>query len=118
MFLLPLGRYTHERRNPPVGRVHDERGAMVRRDLETASIHPVFVIGAVDVDFRAAVAAIAAQVVGKLVLKLLSFAFAEDVFGCDSSRTLERRAGRVVPRSLEIGIAPRCAESAGFRGGG
>src|SRR6195256_4005804 len=78
----------------------------------------MFVIGAVDVDFRAAVAAIAAQVVGKLVLKLLSFPFAEDVFGCDSSRTLERRAGRVVPHSLEIGIAPRCAESAGFRGGG
>ncbi len=91
---------------------------MVRGNLEAACIHPVFVIGAVDVDFRAAVPAIAAQVAGKLVLELLRFRVAEDVFACDSSRTLERRAGRVVPHSLEIGIAPRSTETAGFRGGG
>src|SRR6267154_5208320 len=87
--LLPLGRNGHERRNPPIGRVHDERGAMVRSYLEAAGIHPVFVIGAVDVDFRTAVTAIAAQVAGKLVLKLFGLPLAEDVFACDSSRTLE-----------------------------
>ena len=60
---LALGRQRGEHRNPSVNRIHDERRASVGGDLQSPGVHPVLVVGAVDVGGVAAVAPIARQIV-------------------------------------------------------
>ena len=58
--LLPFRRKGNERRNSAVGRIHDEGRPFVLGDLQPARIHPVLVIGAVDVGVRTSIAPVTA----------------------------------------------------------
>ena len=62
---LALGRQRGQHRNPSVNRIHDERRASVGGDLQAPRVHPVLVVGAIDVGGVAAVAPIARQIVGE-----------------------------------------------------
>jgi len=60
----------------------------------------VLVVRAVHVGGVAAVAPIAREVEGKLLLELLGLLVAEDVFFAGGGRSLQRRAGGIVPDTL------------------
>ena len=104
---LAFRRQRHQRRDSAVRRIHDQRRAVVRRDFQSPRIHPVLVVCAVDVGFGPPVAAVAAQVVRQLSWNSAASSSRQNVFRANSAGPLQRRAGGIVPHSLQVRIAPR-----------
>ncbi len=104
---LHLGLRPRLHRQIPVRRIDDERRALVGGDLQSTRVHPVLVVGTVDIGGIAAVAPIARQIVGERGLELLGFLVAQHTFLPDVGWPFERRARGVVPHALEIRITPR-----------
>ncbi|PYR14294.1 MAG: hypothetical protein DMG00_04020 [Acidobacteria bacterium] len=110
--LLRLG---GERRHATVGRVDDERRLF---GDALAEIPPETVVGAFDVDRRAAVASILVSRLDALLREVLGFFFRDGILAGELAGTFERCELREIPGALQIGTAVGRAGNGRCRGRG
>ena len=99
----PLLRLGHQRRQPSVLRIDDQRGAQVRSRAALPRVHRVLfpvVVHRSRIDFR----------IGFRGLLVLGdrFLFGEERLVAQLLRALQPRVGRGIPHAAQIGLAPRC----------